>query len=84
MVEVQGLIAEYNAAEDRQSELNMAGEGKTLVKADVLEWEKDTNGDASYSPQKEMARIRMQMDRYFSPCLGNLSAFGYTTALIRS
>ena len=84
VTEVQALIVEYNAAEDKQSDLNMAGEGKTLVKADVLEWEKDMNGDASYSPQKEMARIRVQMDRYFSPRLGPLSGNQYQTSLIRS
>lgn len=83
---VQALLIDYAAALDLASNLNLAGTGKTLVKADVLEWEADKGGSYAFSPVTEMQRIADEMLRYFGPCMGIEAASGYygSTPLIRS
>ena len=86
---VLGLLTEYETAKAAESASNIADtEGKTLVKADVLEWEVSGQGTPS-GPQQEMARIRMEVANYFAfcSCLGGQLPGGgsYGTApLIRS
>lgn len=83
---VQALLIDYAAALEAASNLNMAGTGKTLVKADVLEWEPDQGGAYTFSPVTEMRRIADEMVRYFGPCMGIEPASGFygATPLIRS
>lgn len=83
---VQAILPDYAAAEAALSALNTSGTGKTLVKADVLEWEVDQGGDYKYSPMTEMQRLRDEIMRYFGDCMGISAAAGYsgTTQLIRS
>ena len=85
------LVAELTAfetAETAETTQNLSdSEGKTLVKADVLEWSKDSEGTPSGN-QKEMDRAKSQIERYlsFSPCLSSyLNAGSYgMTPVIRS
>jgi len=86
--EVLDLLTAYETAEAAQIATNLADtEGKTLVKADVLEWERDGVGRPS-GPQQEMLRCRDELGVIFAfcSCLAGLSGgFGaYSTALIRS
>ena len=70
---VIGLLDEYDAAKQAESEGNLADtEGKTLVKADVLEWEVTGAGQPS-GAMTEMMRIRMEVANYFAfcSCLGS-------------
>lgn len=84
---VRTLLDQYEAAETAQITTNLADtEGKTLVKADVLEWETN-RGDVPSGPQLEMARVQYELSNYFAfcSCLGGLNGSGaYTTSLIRS
>lgn len=84
---VRTLLDQYEAAEQAQITTNLADtEGKTLVKADVLEWETN-RGDVPSGPQLEMARVQYELGNYFAfcSCMGGLQGGGaYTTALIRS
>ena len=83
---VQTLLADYAAAEDLLSNLNLSGTGKTLTKADVLEWEPDKGGSYAFSPLTEMQRIAAEITRYFGDCLGIETSNGFygSTPLIRS
>ena len=89
VLNVRALLDEYEAAKSAESTQNLADtEGKTLVKADVLEWEKDGSGEPS-GAQKEMQRTRMEIANYFAFCsclAGSLPGNGSygTTSLIRS
>ena len=87
VLKVRTLLDEYEAAKTAEKTANLADtEGKTLVKADVLEWEKGASGTMS-GPQEEMARSRAEIGNYFafSPCMGNFGGSNaYTTSLIRS
>ncbi|MGA0100598.1 MAG: hypothetical protein ACO3HF_01010 [Burkholderiaceae bacterium] len=84
---VRDLLTEYETAKTAESTSNLADtEGKTLVKADVLEWERNGASQAS-GPQQEMSRIQMDLKNYmaFCSCLGGvLGGYSYTTPLIRS
>ncbi len=91
VLDVRALLDEYEAAKTIDSNQNLGDtEGKTLVKADVLEWEVTGTGQPS-GPQQEMSRIRMELWNYFAfcSCLGSLhpdvagSSYG-TASLIRS
>lgn len=85
------LVAEltaFEAAEAAETTQNLSdSEGKTLVEADVLKWEKDADGVPSGN-QKEMQRASSQIERYlsFSPCLSSYLAAGNVnmTNLVRS
>lgn len=86
--DVLDLLTAYETAEAAQIAANLADtEGKTLVKADVLEWEPD-GADQPSGPQQEMLRCRMELGTTFAFCsclAGLLGGSGaYSTALIRS
>ena len=64
-------------------------EGKTLIKADILEWEVTSNGVAGTTQEK--ANVRAEIARYFAFCSclggvlpGNGSGSAGHTSLIRS
>jgi len=87
VLNVRVALDEYEAAKAAESTQNLSDtEGKTLVKADVLEWEKDVAGAPS-GAQKEMMRAKDEIAQYFAfcSCLGGLLG-GSTqgTPLIRS
>ena len=68
VLNVRTLLDEYEAAKTAESTQNLSDtEGKTLVKADVLEWEKDGSGEPS-GAQKEMQRARTEIANYFAFC----------------
>ena len=72
---VIGLLDEYDAAKQAESDSNVGDtEGKTLIKADVLEWEPNGQGVMS-GPQTEMNRIRMELWNYFAfcSCMGGMN-----------
>ena len=92
--DVVSLLDAYDASQQLESGANTSDtEGKTLVKADVLEWEVNGVGQPS-GPQQEMDRIRMEIANYFAfcSCMGGIgggaggnTGYGYGTArLIRS
>ena len=87
VLNVRTLLDEYEAAKTAESTQNLSDtEGKTLVKADVLMWEKDPAGSAS-GAQVEMQRAKNEIAQYFAfcSCLGGLLGSGnYGTPLIRS
>lgn len=90
VLRVRALLDEYEAAKTAESTQNLGDtEGKTLVKADVLEWERNGTGLPS-GAQQEMSRARSEIAQYFAfcSCLGGMlpgSGGGYgTTGLIRS
>lgn len=64
---VLGLLDSYDAIQVALSTLNNQSGGKTLVKADVLEWLPAAPG-STYGPELEMARIRSLLAQYFSSC----------------
>ena len=84
---VKALLTEYETAKTAESTSNLADtEGKTLVKADVLEWERNGASQAS-GPQQEMSRTRAELKNYFAfcSCMSGLSGgSAYGTPLIRS
>lgn len=87
-LKVRDLLTAYEAAKAVEITANLADtEGKTLVKADVLEWERNKFGEIS-GPQQEMARTRTELGQYFAfcSCMGGLQGSGGygTTSLIRS
>lgn len=82
---VQGLISDYSDAQAKMVVLNNSNDGKTLIKADVLEWEAAAPG-ASYSPEREMTRVREQLMLFFAACpiCGGEGYIGGVTSLMRS
>ena len=60
---ILNLLNQYDVAQLSLSSLNRSSEGKTLVKADVLEWE--VTGTPTYSPQSEISRVQDQLWLYF-------------------
>ena len=87
VLNVRAALDEYEAAKSAESTANLSDtEGKTLVKADVLEWEADS-ADQPSGAQKEMMRAKGEIAQYFAfcSCLGGLLGSGsYGTPLIRS
>ena len=87
VLNVRALLDEYEAAKAAESAQNLSDtEGKTLVKADVLEWSSDPTGTPS-GAQKEMMRAQDEIAKYFAfcSCLYGLMDNGYSgTNLIRS
>lgn len=79
------LIDQYEAAQNKLSELNTNNNGKILIKADVLEWEA-ASGANNYSPQLEIQRIRIQLYQYMSMCAlyNQQTNFSNSTILQRS
>ena len=88
VLNVRTALDEYEAAKAAESAQNLSDtEGKTLIKADVLEWESDGSGQPS-GAQKEMQRAADEIAQYFAfcSCLGGLqgsSSYGLTP-LVRS
>lgn len=80
------LLDEFDAAQAALKGLNESAEGKVLVKADVLEWEKQGVG-GGYGPEREIQRIRGLLYQYFASSVlfngSGVSSSG-STALIRS
>ena len=88
VLKVRALLDEYEAAKTAESTQNLADtEGKTLVKADVLEWERNGSGQPS-GAQQEMSRARQEIAQYFAfcSCMGGLQGGGGygQSSLIRS
>ena len=87
VLNVRTALDEYEAAKTAESTANLADtEGKTLVKADVLEWEKDS-ADQPTGAQKEMQRAKAEIAQYFAFCsclAGFLAGGSQGTTLIRS
>ena len=88
VLNVRAALDEYEAAKAAESAQNLSDtEGKTLIKADVLEWEPDASGQPS-GAQKEMARAKAEIAQYFAfcSCMGGLQGgSGYGAApLVRS
>ena len=73
VLRVRALLDEYESAKEAEKGSNLTDtEGKTLVKADVLEWEVTGKGQPSGS-QQEMNRARYEIAQYFAfcSCLGS-------------
>ena len=87
VLNVRAALDEYEAAKTAESAQNLSDtEGKTLVKADVLEWTPDPAGSPS-GAQVEMQRAKGEIAQYFAfcSCLGGVISSGsYGTPLIRS
>ena len=68
VLNVRAQLDAYEAAKTAESTQNLSDtEGKTLVKADVLEWEPDSDGKPS-GAAKEMARAQGEIAQYFAFC----------------
>lgn len=83
---IQDLLDQFEEAQANLNELNGSSSGKTLIKADVLEWEAAPAG-SSYSPEREISRIRGLLYQYFGSCplyIGGSNAYGSITPLMRS
>lgn len=80
---IQDLLDQFEEAQANMTSLNASGNGKTLIKADVLEWEASQLG-ASYSPEREISRIRGLLYQYFGSCPLFGNGFSTYSALIRS
>ncbi len=80
---VQDLLDQFEDAQTNMTSLNASGNGKTLVKADVLEWEASQLG-TSYSPEREISRIQGLLYQYFGSCPLFGNGFSTYTKLIRS
>lgn len=59
------LLDAWDAAQASLTALNETSEGRILTKVDVLEWAA-TNPGTSYSPEREMQRIRGLLYQYFA------------------
>jgi hypothetical protein len=79
------LLDAYDAAQTKLVELNSTSEGRILTKVDVLEWAATAPG-TSYSPERELTRIRNLLYLYFasSDLFIQSQASNGTTPLIRS
>lgn len=87
-VEVVAILNAYDAAYIARSTTNLADtEGKTLVRADVLEWQVNNPSQPS-GPQQEMANLKDELGLYmaFCSCLQGLlgPSYGGSTPLVRS
>ncbi len=80
---IQDLLDQFETAQANMTALNSSGSGKTLIKADVLEWEAGQPG-SNYSPEREIGRIQGLLYQYFGSCPLYGGGFGGYMALIRS
>jgi hypothetical protein len=87
VLKVKGYLTDWETARTAMETQNLADtEGKTLVKADVLEWERDPSGQMS-GPSSEMEYNKMKIAEYFAfcSCMGGLQGGSmHQTPLIRS
>ena len=68
VLRVRALLDEYEAADSGESTQNLSDtEGKTLVRADVLEWSVNPVGVVP-GVTKEKSKVRDEIARYFSFC----------------
>jgi len=79
------LLDAYDVAAQRMSSLNETSDGKILTKADVLEWAATSPG-SSYSPERELNRIRGLLYQYFGSSIlfSGSSGISGATSLVRS
>lgn len=78
------LLDAWDAAQQQMVSLNESSESRVLTKVDVLEWSVSAPG-LSYSPERELDRVRMLLAQYFG--FSNLFAFAggsSQTSLVRS
>lgn len=61
---VRGLLTQYEVTQSSIASLNSSSKGKTLIKADVLEWETGGAG-STFGPYQEVTRIRGLLAQYF-------------------
>lgn len=82
---VRGLLSDYDAAIVVQKGLGVDNDaGRTLVKADVLEWEVSKGGQYE-AVMKEKGRIYNELVKIFSYCPIMVEGMGRnSTSLIRS
>ena len=87
VLNVKGYLTAYETARTAMETQNLSDtEGKTLVKADVLEWERNPAGQMD-GTAAEMEYNRARIAEYFAfcSCMGGLQdGHGYQTPLIRS
>ena len=75
--EVRGLLSEYDTAMNHQRNAgHEENAGKVLVKADVLEWERD-NGGKYEAILKEKARVVGELEKIFG--FMSIIGMGYGT-----
>lgn len=75
--EVRGLLSEYDTAMSHQRNAgHEENAGKVLVKADVLEWERD-NGGKYEAILKEKARVVGELEKIFG--FMSIIGMGYGT-----
>lgn len=81
---IQDLLDAYDTAQAAMVSLNNDSGGKTLIKADVLEWKVAEVG-SNYGPERELLRIQSLLYQYFalSPLFSSADA-NTTTTLLRS
>lgn len=79
------LLDEWEAAQAKMVSLNEASEGRILTKVDVLEWAATSPG-TSYSPERELQRIRGLLYQYFasSTLFATVAGGDGVTRLVRS
>jgi len=80
---IQDLLDQFDEAQVNMTSLNNSASGKTLIKADVLEWETGQPG-TNYSPEREIARIQGLLYQYFGSCPLYSGGFSSYMNLIRS
>lgn len=83
VTKVRSLLADWDSAQAALKSGNITDDGRTLIKADVLEWE--SNKDGSSGPEAEISRVSGILYQYFSfcpVCAGG--GPGNATVLIRS
>lgn len=81
---VLDLLDAWDTAQQQMISLNESSESRVLTKVDVLEWTVSAPG-LSYSPERELDRVRMLLAQYFG--FSDLFAFaegGSQTSLVRS
>ena len=81
VAKVRSLLSDWDNANTEYQQLNTSSEGRTLIKADVLEWSINESG---YSIEKEFSRIQVQLMQYFGSCpiiMEGSSGGGYTELL---
>lgn len=85
VLEVKDLLDQYDQASDKVTEGNLGDtEGKTLTKADVLEWTPRAGGISGAVSERNFIREEIRRFFAFCECLGGLVNGSYATAVIRS
>lgn len=83
VTKVRTLLTQWDTAQTALTTSNITSDGRTLIKADVLEWE--SSKDGSSGPEAEISRIVTQLYQYFGFCpVCSTGKPNQSTALIRS